>query len=80
MNVRFAKWGNSLAVRIPASFAQEIELSEGSVANISIENGCLVVRPLADPEFHLSDLVSQISESNIHGEIKTGFAVGNEFY
>ena len=30
--VRFAKWGNSLAVRIPSDIAEEFNLSSGSYA------------------------------------------------
>jgi antitoxin MazE len=29
MNVQISKWGNSLALRIPAAFAKEIKLKDG---------------------------------------------------
>jgi hypothetical protein len=33
MNVQFLKWGNSLALRVPKVFAQEIGASVGKPAN-----------------------------------------------
>jgi antitoxin MazE len=80
MLVQLAKWGNSLAVRIPAAYAKEIGASENSKAELSVENGRLVLTLLSDiPYFELSDLIAQITEENRHEEIGTGPAVGEEF-
>ena len=46
MIVEFCKWGNSLAVRIPRALADAINASDGKRAEISVENGALVLRPL----------------------------------
>lgn len=75
-----AKWGNSLAVRIPHAFAREISVSEGVSVDLCISDGALVVRPLEQPEvYDLDALLSGITEENLHREISTGQAVGNEF-
>ena len=79
MNVRFSKWGNSLAIRIPASFAQEISAGDGTMADISVDNGCLMVKPIGAPRYDLAELVGRINETNLHGETRTHSAVGNEF-
>jgi antitoxin MazE len=79
MNTRFSKWGNSLALRIPASFAQEMSVQEGALADISVREGCLIVKPLGGPHYELAELVSRITETNLHVESDTGSAVGNEF-
>jgi antitoxin MazE len=79
MNTRFSKWGNSLALRIPASYAQELSVGEGALADISVKDGCLVIKPLVVPRYDLADLVSRITETNLHVESDTGSAVGNEF-
>ena len=79
MKARFSKWGNSLALRIPAAYAQEISVGEGALADISVEDGCLVVKPLGLPRYDLAELVSRITETNLHVETDTGSAVGNEF-
>src|ERR1019366_1088361 len=49
MIVEFRKWGNSLAVRIPKALADIIKVSDGKRAEIKIENGALVLRPIVKP-------------------------------
>ena len=46
MNLQIAKWGNSLAVRIPADFVRQIGIKEGDQleAHLSID-GALNLRP-----------------------------------
>ena len=78
MKTRIQKWGNSLALRIPESFAEEAHLSEDSTVDVTVRNGSLVVVPIAEPESTLEDLVRQITPENRHGETDTGSAVGNE--
>ncbi len=75
-----AKWGNSLALRIPNAFAREISVREGVSVDISVANGALVVRPVDESHvYDLDELLCQITEDNRHGEVATGRAVGNEF-
>ncbi len=71
------KWGNSLALRIPKTFAEEVDLAEGSRVEISIEDGRIVVAP-AKREWKLSQLVAGISPANTHGEIVWGKPAGSE--
>jgi antitoxin MazE len=49
MIVNFCKWGNSLAVRIPKALADSIKVSDGKRAEINVENGALVLRPILKP-------------------------------
>jgi antitoxin MazE len=78
--MHFAKWGNSLALRIPAAYAREIGASENGEAELTIEDGKLVVAPLSKaPEYDLDALVAQITDHNRHEEIGTGPALGGEF-
>lgn len=79
MNTRIAKWGNSLALRIPAAVAEQIAVGEGAFADLMVENGCLVVKPLGKPVYDLDDLLAGIDPENVYDEISTGAAVGNEF-
>lgn len=78
MRARIQKWGNSLAVRIPQPFAKESNLEENSAVDVSLRNGKLVIVPLREPEFTLDELVSRISKKNLHAEVETGKARGNE--
>ena len=74
-----AKWGNSLALRIPSAFAREISVAEGASVEISVTNGALLVRPVEDhPVYDLDSLLCGITEDNLHGETSTGKSFGNE--
>jgi antitoxin MazE len=46
MNLHIAKWGNSLAVRIPAEYVRRIGLKDGDLvqANLTLD-GALTIRP-----------------------------------
>jgi antitoxin MazE len=79
MVVNIARWGNSLAVRIPAAFAAQLGVVEGALADLSVENGRLVVTPVEKRRYVLADLLEGISDENLHVETDTGAAVGNEY-
>lgn len=77
MEVRVQKWGNSLAVRIPKIYADEIDVQSGSLVTINREDGKLILEPKRDRE-KLQALLSRVTPGNIHDEIDTGERVGNE--
>jgi len=77
------KWGNSLAVRIPAAFVRELGANAGKPADMTVENGALVVkvaRSKKQRRYRLEELVGRITEENRHSEIDWGGAVGNEVW
>jgi antitoxin MazE len=78
MKTRVQKWGNSLALRIPKSFAAEVGLDPNSSVEMSLKNGGLVIVPSDKPKFTLRQLLAQVTEENLHHEIDTGAAVGGE--
>ena len=78
MRVQIQKWGNSLALRIPKSFAVESKIEQGSTVEVSLESGKIIVLPVARPEFSLAELLAQVTTENLHGEIDTGNCVGRE--
>ena len=78
MHTKVQKWGNSLALRIPRSFAAEAQVEEGSTVDISVENGTLQVRPVRARRYALQDLLKQVSSRNLHAEIQSGGKVGKE--
>ena len=79
MVLQFAMWGNSVALRIPKAFAEEIRADAGSSANVTVEGGKLIVAPVECPVYDLAELVSRITDENRHGEISGHVAVGAEF-
>ena len=78
MKTRVQKWGNSLALRIPKSFASEVGLKRDSPVDISTEDGKLVIAPVTKPQFTLEQLLTKVTAENIHHEIEVGPATGNE--
>ena len=78
MVTKIQKWGNSLGLRIPKSFAEEAGVEEGSAVDISIDSGRLVIRPLRSSRYELRELLLEVTEDNLHDEIPTGDAVGRE--
>ncbi|NJM73867.1 MAG: AbrB/MazE/SpoVT family DNA-binding domain-containing protein [Scytonema sp. RU_4_4] len=80
MFVTVAKWGNSLAIRIPQSLAKEIQVAEGSQVDIDVVNGSLVIQPRKRKQYSLDELVQGITPENRHVEVDSGVAVGNEVW
>jgi antitoxin MazE len=80
MKTRVQKWGNSLALRIPKSFAIEIGLQSESAVEVSMEDGKLVIAPVAKPEFNLRQLLAKVTPENVQHEIETGPVTGNEVW
>lgn len=78
MRVRVQKWGNSLALRIPKSFAAEIALGSGAEVDLSVEDGRLVITPLEAAPYTLEGLLSGVSPANLHSGHDTGPSVGAE--
>jgi len=78
LKTRVQKWGNSLALRIPKSFAAEVGIDPDSSVEISLKDGKLVVVPSEKPKFTLKQLLAQVTEKNLHYEFDTGSAVGGE--
>ncbi|OLE51460.1 MAG: multidrug transporter MatE [Acidobacteria bacterium 13_1_20CM_3_53_8] len=78
MKVQIQKWGNSLALRIPKSFAVESKVEQGSMVEVSLEQGKIIVAPVAEPEFTLEDLLAKVTKQNLHEEIDTGVFRGKE--
>jgi antitoxin MazE len=84
MIVRFRKWGNSLAVRIPKSAADAISASDGKRVELTVKNGALVLEPLAKPRrkprYTLDELLAGMTRENVPPEIDWGPSRGTEVW
>ena len=78
MRTRVQKWGNSLALRIPKSFAAETRLEQEALVDVSLVDGKLVVAPVPAPAFTLELLLAGVTPENRPQEIETGPAAGQE--
>jgi antitoxin MazE len=78
MRTRVEKWGNSLAVRIPRSFAAEAGFGPDADVEMTLEDGSLVVTAVVGREARLADLLARVTPDNLHDEVDSGAAVGVE--
>ena len=72
-----AKWGNSLAVRIPKPLAEAAGLSEGDPVLMEASAGQIELRR-AERTPTLQELVEQITPDNRYDEIPAGRERGKE--
>jgi antitoxin MazE len=77
MQAAIAKWGNSLALRLPRNLAADAHLHEGTRVELRLEGEALIVRP-ARPRYRLQDLLSQLKPRNTHQEVDWGEPRGEE--
>lgn len=74
MNATIQKWGNSLALRIPMSFAKNIHLHQGSEVDLILENNKIEIRRKnkTSKKYVLSQMVKKITRHNTHAETDWG--------
>ena len=80
MNTMVQKWGNSLALRIPRSVARDIRLRQGSVVDIALIAGKIVVKPRRQQHYTLAQLLRGVTKRNRHAALDWGGRVGQEVW
>ena len=80
MKGKIQKWGNSLGIRIPRSLAQETSVGSDSVVDISSHNGRIIITPDRQKCFSLRQLLSKVTDENLHDEVSTGGTIGKEIW
>jgi antitoxin MazE len=78
VKVKVQRWGNSLAVRIPKSFAADTRIEQDTEVELSIDKGRLIISPVSPRAITLEELLEGVTPENLHGEFETGPAVGAE--
>lgn len=76
------RWGNSLAVRLPASVAAEARLAEGQAVDIQVVDGKVQILPhTAIKRFSRERYIEQLRERKLepHAAIHFGSPQGSEF-
>lgn len=71
IRTKIVKWGTSLGLRIPQAMAEEVKVREGSMVEISLAKGQLLVRP-APARYELEDLLEEVTPENLHLDVGTG--------
>ncbi len=72
-----SKWGNSLGVRIPRAIAEQAGIYEGISIQLTIENNHILIKKKTDS---LKSLLLKVNAKNIHHEIESGTAIGEELW
>ncbi len=82
MRAQLKKWGNSLALRIPAGLLAELNLSENSTVDLRVEDGKIIITamPKRKWKYSLEELLAGVSEENLHQETNWGNSVGEELW
>jgi antitoxin MazE len=80
MTTAIAKWGNSLAVRIPQAIAEQVKIQAGSEINIDIIDGKIVLTPHRRKKYTLDELLDGMTSEHLHPETSTGISVGSEVW
>ncbi|WP_076792830.1 AbrB/MazE/SpoVT family DNA-binding domain-containing protein [Chlorobium sp. KB01] len=80
MITKVQKWGNSLALRIPKALALGTQLENDSFVELTVVDGQLIVKPVVTPGWSLEALLAGINDGNLHHEVDTGEAIGNEVW
>jgi antitoxin MazE len=80
MRATVKKWGNSAAVRIPASILQAAHLDLDELVDVREEAGRIVIQPVRQKTYDLSDLLKGITRKNLHEAVDFGPPSGNEVW
>ncbi len=70
-----AKWGASLAIRIPKAIAEQWGVREGSAVELESHGEQVVIRK---KRYDLAEMLSKVSPDNLHSEVDFGPPVGRE--
>ncbi len=62
------------------SICLDAQLENDSFVEISIVEGQIIITPVVAPSWTLEELLAGIKKNNLHNEVDTGFAIGNEVW
>ncbi|MCK9986107.1 MAG: antitoxin MazE [Azoarcus sp.] len=71
-------WGNSLGVRLPAAVVREARLNAGQQVRITVEDGRVVITPLAQKNLSLEQRLAGFDPQRHGGEAMARPVLGAE--
>ena len=77
-STQIAKWGNSLAVRIPQALVKEARLAEGDLLSVNLRRDGSIVLRSKRRKYSLDELLAGITAKNRHKETDWGPTRGKE--
>jgi antitoxin MazE len=78
MRVIVKKWGNSAAVRIPASVMAAAHFCLDQPVDIREEEGSIIIEPVWPDGYDLASLIEAITDDNRHENAEFGAPRGSE--
>jgi len=79
--LKIQKWGNDLGINIPEVIANGLSLKEGLYVNLYDKGSRIIIEPVkTNVSYCLNDMLSEITEDNIHHCIDSGMPTGNEIW
>jgi antitoxin MazE len=72
------RWGNNLGVRLPATVARAAHLHADQRVCVSVENGLIVIRPVAEAPLTLEQRLARFDPARHGGEAMVSEPVGAE--
>jgi antitoxin MazE len=80
MIVTIEKWGDDLAIRIPAAVIEKLELHEGLILDLTVEEDSIKISPESQPDYNLDELLKSITPENRQAEVDFGRPQGSEVW
>lgn len=80
MGTSVARWGNSLAIRLPKAVAEKAGLNEGDPIDVKVSSTGDIVLRRTSPRYTLDELVAGITLDNRHDEVEVGRPIGKEVW
>ncbi|MFM7345457.1 MAG: AbrB/MazE/SpoVT family DNA-binding domain-containing protein [Tagaea sp.] len=80
MRVQVKKWGNSAAVRIPASVLEAVDLRVDQTVEINERNGRIVIEKAKGPSYDLDEMLARMKPETFHDDADFGRPKGREVW
>jgi antitoxin MazE len=80
MRVQVKKWGNSAAVRIPASVMAAASLNPDQSVDVREEGGRIIIEPVRSPVYDLAEMLAQMSPETFPDDADFGPPAGQEIW
>ncbi len=74
------QWGNSLAVRIPASIARSVRFAVGQPVEISVQDASVLVKAVGKPRLTLAQKLAAFDPARHGGEAMATGRIGTEVF
>jgi antitoxin MazE len=79
-SLKIQKWGNSLAVRIPAKVARAARLAEGQPVVVVAHDEGVAISPAGAPRLTLAQKLARFDPKRHRGELATTARLGAEAF